>query len=337
MSIVKVSLVFTTLLILANCSPKSKNLTSAKNAISEESFIKIGGIEQWVTIHGDNTSLPVLVVVHGGPGDVQSCFKNEYSAYEKNFILVQWDQRGTGKTYGKYKEDTPNLTLPQLVEDGLELSEYLAKKFKRKVIVMGHSFGSVIATMMVEKKPELFSAYVGTGQVASWSECVHWQFNFLKKKAILINDTALANKLNKIGTPDPANTDQFFGFNRPIRKFLPKADSTWLADTKKTYDTLPKKDVENIINGFNLSGNAMLPFQVKENLSQEFLTFKVPYLIVQGKDDLFTPAEPVENYFKKISAPHKKLVIIENAGHFALTTHIQDFVPAIEKLLQENK
>jgi hypothetical protein len=71
--------------------------------------------------------------LHGGPGDAQSCFTDVYADYEKKFIVVQWDQRGSGETFGKYHEQTPNLTIEQLVSDGIELAEYLKKRFNEMI------------------------------------------------------------------------------------------------------------------------------------------------------------------------------------------------------------
>ena len=73
---------------------------SAKR-IEEASFIVLGGIEQWVTIRGENGGNPVLLLVHGGPADVQSPLVTTYAPYERDFVLVQWDQRGAGRTYAK--------------------------------------------------------------------------------------------------------------------------------------------------------------------------------------------------------------------------------------------
>src|SRR5690349_17875010 len=94
----------------------------AQNKIQEARFATLGGIQQWITIRGEHKSLPLLLILHGGPGDAQSCFTDVYVDYEKKFIVVQWDQRGSGKTFGKYHEQTPNLTIDQLINDGIELA-----------------------------------------------------------------------------------------------------------------------------------------------------------------------------------------------------------------------
>src|ERR1041385_2151669 len=127
--------------------------------IEEASFITVGGIEQWVTIRGDDRRHPVLLLLHGGPGDVQSPLVSTYAPYEKDFILVQWDQRGAGQTFAK--NGAAGVTLEKLIADGIDLAAQLRKRFPRSpLILFGHSWGSIIATGMVQQRPELFDAYV---------------------------------------------------------------------------------------------------------------------------------------------------------------------------------
>src|SRR5689334_21549103 len=146
--------------------------------IEDASFITIGGIEQWVTIRGDNGGNPVLLLVHGGAADVQSPLVSTYAPYEKDFVLVQWDQRGAGRTYAK--NGAAGVSAAKIIADGIDLAEQLRKRFPtQKLCLFGHSWGSVVATEMAQRRPELFAAYVGTGQVASWAGQVQFQFDFL--------------------------------------------------------------------------------------------------------------------------------------------------------------
>jgi len=319
---------FLTLIFFQHCAAMDK--------IQEAEFISLGGIEQWITIRGENKNLPLLLIVHGGPGDAQSSYINVYSDYEKKFIVVQWDQRGAGQTFGKYHDKTPNLTIKQLVNDGVELATYLKKRFKRNdLIVLGHSLGTAIATGMVIKRPDLFKAYVGTGQIASWAESVYWLFDFMKSKAIESKDSLLLDELNKIGKPDPKNATQFFHFTRTRRKYMDAADFSWIDTLIKTRETLPASEISNLDSGMLFSGTVLLPYQLEECLSSDALNFKIPYLVIQGADDLFTPTEPVKSYVIKIKAPRKKMVIIEKAGHFAFVTSKQQCIEEIEKFMRQ--
>jgi pimeloyl-ACP methyl ester carboxylesterase len=148
--------------------------------INQSSFISIGGIEQWMSIRGEEPGNPVLLVVHGGPGEAQWMAADKYEPWEKAFIVVQWDQRGAGHTYGRYRTQTPDVTLDRIATDGIEVADHLCRTLrKKKIIVLGHSWGSIVAVRMVQLRPDLFAAYVGTGQVASWKASVNMQFDLL--------------------------------------------------------------------------------------------------------------------------------------------------------------
>jgi pimeloyl-ACP methyl ester carboxylesterase len=322
---------------VAACSASDGRVANEELRIEEASFVELGGIDQWVTIRGDDSRNPILIVVHGGPGDVQSPFASAYAPYERDFVLVQWDQRGAGRTFGKYGDQTPQLTLERVIQDGIELAEYLRSRFNgSEIILLGHSWGTAITTEMVLERPELFAAYVGTGQIASWAESVQWQFDFLKGKARAAGDVEWLAKLEAIGTPDPMNADQYFTFSRPLRQQLSDSDAAWLAsmvDTTRNPPLLDEADLEMIGNGMQFSGRVLLPTQMQERLSTTALRFALPYYVIQGRDDVFTPTPPATAYFEKVVAPSKKLVIIEGAGHFALVTHAPEFVAALSEVL----
>lgn len=144
-------------------------LITTPHGIVEERFIKIGGIDQWVTIRGEDRHNPVLFFVHGGPGSTCSIFAPLLRPWEKDFTLVQWDQRGAGKTFRKNgKTGSGTLTFDRLTRDGIEIAEFLREHLgQEKIILVGSSAGSITGTTMVKSRPDLFSAYVGTDQSTS--------------------------------------------------------------------------------------------------------------------------------------------------------------------------
>ena len=303
--------------------------------LEEASFLTIGGIEQWVTIRSDDRRNPVLVLLHGGPGDVQSPLISTYAPYEKDFVLVQWDQRGAGRTFAK--NGAAGVSLERLVADGIDLVEQLRQRFpKQKLIVLGHSWGTVVATDMAQQRPELFDAYVGTGQVASWTDHVQFQFDFLKRRFKETGDASALAALEAIAKPDPMNLEQYFSFSRPIRQHLNPSDTAWLAGMRRV--ALANGETETTMKvtgeGMNASGAALIGSVVSENLSTTALRFKTPYYVVQGRYDVFTPTPLAEAYFNNVSAPSKRLIIIEDAGHFALATHQANVIAALNEIVR---
>lgn len=139
--------------------------------IDEGMYVHLGGIDQWITIRGEDRQNPVLLFVHGGPGDVTNPWSYAYFApWEKYFTVVQWDERGAGRTLTKAGPSVATtMTLDRMTQDGVELSEFLRKHLgKDKIILVAHSFGTILGLRMVGARPDLFYAYVGTGQVADW-------------------------------------------------------------------------------------------------------------------------------------------------------------------------
>jgi pimeloyl-ACP methyl ester carboxylesterase len=133
-----------------------------------------------------------------------------------------------GRTFAK--NGAAGVTLETLIADGIDLAEQLHKRFPgAPLILFGHSWGSIIATGMAQLRPALFAAYVGTGQVTAWADLVQFQFDFLKQRYKEKGDAAALAALEAIGTPDPKNVEQYFGFSRPIRQNMNLSDTAWLA------------------------------------------------------------------------------------------------------------
>ena len=303
--------------------------------IEDASFITIGGIEQWVTMRGDDRRNPVLLLLHGGPGDVQSPYVSTYAPYEKDFVLVQWDQRGAGRTFGR--NGAAGVSRERLVADGIELAQQLRRRFPdAPLMLFGHSWGTIIATGMAQQRPELFAAYVGTGQVTAWDDLVQFQFDFLKQRYKEQGDSAALAALEAIGKPDPKNVPQYFRFSRPIRQNLNPSDTAWFAGMREAFDASGGTEaaLKAIQGGMTASGPALIDASVATDLPATATRFTIPYYVIQGRSDLFSPTPLAEAYFNRVSAPKKRLFIIEDAGHFALTTHQAEVIAALKAAIQ---
>src|SRR5262245_44833380 len=137
--------------------------------IDEAGYVRIGGIDQWVQIRGDDRGNPVLLWLNGGPGFTTIGQTHLFRLWERRYTVVMWDQRGEGKTFersGTTVKDT--MTIDQLTKHGVELAEYLTGRLnQRRIILLGHSWGSLLGVHIVHARPDLFSVYVGTGQLVS--------------------------------------------------------------------------------------------------------------------------------------------------------------------------
>jgi len=298
--------------------------------IQEEAFVRIGGIDQWITIRGDDRGKPVLLIVHGGPGDPQSSLPSLYKIYERDFTIVQWDQAGAGKTYGKNPTVAP--VPARVIADGIELTRYLEQKLgKRKLIVVGHSWGSFLANGMAQRAPELYAALVGTGQVGSFKDNIQAQFDFLLEHARTAGDQATVAKLEAIGKPDPTDANAYFSWWSIRNPYIAASDRVFLASLVALVRVNPElaRELETIGNGMKFSGKTTVNDMLAEDLPMTAPRLAVPFIVIDGADDIITPTSVARKYFDIVHAPVKKWIEIPNAGHFAIVTHAAQFRDAL--------
>lgn len=322
--------------LVTGCAAKRIAATSvaqASSRVEETRFVPIGGIDQWISVRGADRDNPVILVVHGGPGEAQWPAAAEYQPWERDFVVVQWDQRGAGRTFGLHGTETPDVNLERITRDGIEVAEYLCRTLdKKKIIVLGHSWGSIVAIHMVQRRPELFAAYVGTGQVASWKASVQAQFALLLAKARADNDTAVLKELEAIGRPDPSDARQYFQFTRGLRAAWPAADQAWLKSLRASTPAslgVDDKDFQDLGAGMEFTARRVLPDQMATDLLTTATEIGIPFFVIQGREDITTPTPAAVAYFNKVKAPAKALVLIEGAGHFAFMTHSGEFLAAL--------
>jgi pimeloyl-ACP methyl ester carboxylesterase len=301
------------------------------DGIDQTSFVPIGGIDQWISIKGDDRRNPVLLVVHGGPGESQWPQADRYVPWEKAFTVVLWDQRGAGHTYGHYGAKTPDFSLEGIAKDGVEVTEYLCHTLgKRKIIVLGHSWGTTVAIGMVKLRPDLYAAYVGTGQAESWSSTMNMRYDMALAKARQDGDAAAVKKLEAAGRPDLSDPKQAFSVD--IWPAMAPSDKAWIQSLRAQLPALQAKypkDMQDYQDGFQFSIDHALPDQMKLDLPKTAATIDTAFFIIQGHDDIMTPTPAAVDYFDRVTAPKKELVLIPAAGHFAFMTAPQAFLAAL--------
>src|SRR5579863_2066809 len=136
------------------------------DGIVEERFVRIGGIDQWIGIRGEHQDNPVLLILHGGPGCSYSIFTPHLRSWEKYFTVVQWDQRGSGKTFSRPGQRRgTEVSFEQLTLDAIEVVECVqARLCKGRIFLLASSIGSTFGIQVVRRRPDLFYAYIGTDQ-----------------------------------------------------------------------------------------------------------------------------------------------------------------------------
>jgi pimeloyl-ACP methyl ester carboxylesterase len=313
---------FLLLLLMLNLSPSWAKCESGP--VNEQRFIEARGIKHWVTIEGGNCANPVVLYVHGGPGNPLTPFGGAlFASWRERYTVVLWDQRGSGMTYGANPppEDSP-LSIGQLRDDGIAVAEQMAAQLgQRKLILMGSSWGSVLAVHMAQARPDLFHAYVGVSQVVSERENMVDAYQHVLALARNANDAEHQPKLEALGTPPWTNPRNFGIMRRAIRKYEglatePSPRQWWqrpaIYSTPKALADYDAGEDYSFLQFVGLHGDGM---QSKIDLYALGTSFKLPVYLVQGEQDLLTSQAVTRRYFEQLKAPRKDMVVVPHAGH----------------------
>lgn len=299
--------------------------------IDESGYVDIGGIEQWITIKGAHRDNPVVLFVHGGPGNPMSVYSDSiYGDWSKEFTIVHWDQRFAGKTYQRNEPIVEELTIERfnqvelttelLVQDGIEVSEYALQRLGQdKLILTGSSWGSVIAARMALQRPELFHAYVGVSQLVNEERNMRASYEATLGLAREKGDADAVRTLEELGPPPWSNPRNFGKMRRILRRYEVESTSAYP-------DLKPGTEYDNDAYWAAYAAGEELSFLKFVGLDHDGMAaaidlpslgteFSVPILLIQGEKDLLTVADVTRSYFDRITAPAKKFVVVPDAGH----------------------
>lgn len=282
--------------------------------------VKLGGIEQWILIRGTDRSNPLLLILHGGPGVSDMPFAHQFDPpLEQHFVVVNWDQRGTGKSW-HHNIPASTMTTEQFILDTHELVEMLRKRFgKEKIYLAGESWGAILGTQVVQRYPDLFYAYVGAGQPVDMQRGEKIAYQFVIQEAEKSGNQKALRQLREIGPPPYKNPKKdiwveqrwliFFGgvfyresnYNKYIN-IARKAPEYSLIDYIKMLIPVDYSTINKEILAVNF-------FQTAPRL-------EVPVYFFEGRHDFRTPGVLVEEYYQKLDAPKgKRLIWFENSAH----------------------
>jgi pimeloyl-ACP methyl ester carboxylesterase len=293
-------------------------------SVHETGYVTAGGIRQWVTIEGQDCANPVVLIVHGGPGNPNTPFAhNLFANWSKEFTLVQWDQRGSGKTYAESRPaEGEVLTMDRLVQDGVEIARYATQRLgKRKVILMGGSWGSALSVNMAMVAPDLFHAYVGTAQLVNYEADLTAGYARTLALASAAGDADSVGKLEKLGPPPWTDPRAFGILRRVTRKYEALSSDPpppgWFAfgpgyDTPAYEAAYEAGEEYSFLNFVGLAGDGMGP---KIDLRRLGVRFAMPVYMLQGDEDLVTPSAVSRRYFDELVAPRKEFLPLARTGH----------------------
>ena len=298
------------------------------NSIASLERIRIGGVDQYILIRGDDSALPVLLFLHGGPGMPAMYLAHAFQReLEKEFVVVQWDRRGAGKSY---RDDiSSTLTTEQLVADTVELTNVLRARFHQdKIYLVGHSWGTYLGMLVIARHPELYRAYVGIGQLARSSPIAGIQDEYILQSARRKGDHAAIKKLKEKGAS--VRETLLFKFGGEIHNatsFLP------LLLTGLAAPEYSLRDARNIPKGVSLYSRNFVYNSISGELMDVVTQVQIPVYFFTGRYDYTDPFVLTEQYFSKINAPEKHIVWFEEAAHFPFYEEPEAFTRAMRGVL----
>ena len=306
---------------------KTARLFALPGGIAEVRVVELGGVKQWISLRGQDAGLPVLLFVHGGPGSPSMPFIRQHLGdLEEHFVVVNWDQRGAGKSYGK-NIPVETMTLEQIVDDCLELTAYLRRELGvDKIYLAGISWGTIVGVHAVDRQPEWFHAYIGIGQVVDVVRSEQISYDFARDKARTSGNSQALNELREIPRP-PYPADEFVQLVSAQRRWLFELGGVLYEPIdrdihqQKLLRTLffaheySIGDSYNAIRGNLQSVELLLEDMMEVNLLVQVTNLEVPVYFIHGIHDYVTPGQLVEEYYELLEAPEKHLLWFEFSAH----------------------
>ncbi len=318
--------------------------------IDEMELVEIGGsgIRQALYFRGENTDNPAMLFLHGGPGSSQIPFIHTFQyEWEKDYTVVHWDQRNAGKTYYANDPDEvlPTVTAERVLEDAHEVTEYIKQKLNTdKIIILGHSWGSLLGTMLVQTYPEDYSAYISVGQIVNMKENERVAYETaLEAVRAAGNQSDIAGLEALAPYPVESYDESFNDTILKFREYQIKYDlgtgmefGTVFAALTSPYYTFNELMYFISVDALKYQGDLMRFMMDDYDASNYGDEYGVPVYCIMGENDYQTPYPIAKAYFGEISAPEKRFFSVPDAGHFTMLDNKTEFTRILLEEIRPN-
>ena len=295
-------------------------------------------------IRGSDTTKPVLLYLHGGPGDPEFPFVNQFiPEIEDLFIVCYWDQRGAGLSYSdSIPPETMNIS--QFIDDAGDVSNYLIHRFKRKKIyLLGHSWGTMLGSFTIKKYPEYYYAFIAIGQVGNQEKSEIISYNYVLARARELKDRKAEKYLEEIGPPPYSGEGEALNkmiierryvirYGGAVKKgsFYPRAIKPLIICKEYSLE-----DKINYLRGMKFTKKYLWDVIMKTNLFEEIPSQKIPIYILQGTSDYETTFSIAKEYFDSLKAPVKRFYPFENSAHSPIFEEPEKFLGIMKEIISE--
>jgi pimeloyl-ACP methyl ester carboxylesterase len=302
--------------------------------------VTLDGSQQWITIRGKNARNPVLLFLMGGPGAGGLPDQGFLAPLEDHFVVVNWDQPGTGKSYGAAPHS--QLTPQRYVDDAFALTQLLRARFHQdKIYVLGSSWGSILGIMLVQQHPDVFYAYVGHGQMVNTTENDIMGYQFALKYAADHGNTNTVNALKRNGPP-PYTGDgmamKYAAYMDVLQEYMGQPSMTLgIALMPQIAQEYGLVDRVNFVRGFLETFGVVYPQLRDLDFTRTADTLDVPVYLLAGRADVNAMSSLTERYYNALQAPHKELIWFKS-GHSMTNADTAQFVDVmVNHVLQQTQ
>ena len=318
---------------------------SASGQYIAPEFVNINGVDQWIYYMGSDTSKPVILFLHGGPGTTETPFLEKYNHnLKEHFVVACWEQRGAGKSYHKGIPDS-SMSMAQFILDAHTVTQYIKAKFNRsKIYLMGHSWGTLLGIRTIKAYPQDYSAYFAIAQTSDASEEEKLIYEWLMEQAMNEPNSRAIKQLNKIGPPKAGQRLSFKDMSTKINWVNYYGGASFYQD-KKGFNKLAKTVIKAKMYSFRdklkylKSEKYTLSFLYDEiaevNLKKEIKSISVPIVFFHGSGDYQVPVTVAKDYYDFISAPYKNFIEFDQCAHGVLIEYPEQFKNELLKEIEK--
>ena len=298
----------------------------APNGIDRHEKVRIGGIDQWVSIRGNDRRNPVLLMLHGGPGWVSMPTSWYFQrGWEEYFTVVQWDQRGAGSTYAANDPAAvaPTMTPERMVADTEEMVTWLRKELgQKKIFLLGHSWGSYLGMEIARRHGDWLYAYIGIGQMTNMPESERQGWAFAMDEARKAGNAQAIRELQSIAPYATGAAPESLAHVMIQRKWLDQFGGMVYrrtgGDAESAAMSLSPAYTDSDLKAVDAASQYSTEKLLSTALTVDFSDVRhldCPVFLFLGRHDHNVSSSLGEAWFGNLQAPLKRLVWFENSAH----------------------
>jgi len=285
-------------------------------------FVDVRGTRQWLLVRGRRRTNEVVLFLHGGPGSpLTGLAGTQYQgALEEHFVVVHWEQRGAGKSYRAGLSGP--LTLEQYVEDALAVTDQLRDAFgKEKIFLVGHSHGGLLGAHLAARAPERYHALLAVAPLVDASRQEELSAAYVRDFYARRGDVHAVARIDRLGRLPYSDAYRAILTERRLLVGTPGFSGPGWPVRRAVTELLgsPHYSLLELIQsyrGFHRSlRQHFSPDYWSLDLKKTHTRFEIPVFILVGDEDRNTPTSLAREWFARIQAPRKELVIVDGAGH----------------------